>query len=175
MSDNLSLIPEKNRPPETPITSLGHELGIMFGFMAACVVIMVIYVIFWRAAEKREEAHQAHRRERLAAQHAHDFQARGGIGGGIGGVHEKMADAEGSGERRVELPGCTSLGDHHDGGISGSNNKTTAAGNPGAMVVGGTRFEFEFGFRGGNSPGPGAGPGSGPGAGGGGQGYGQRV
>ncbi|PLB40613.1 uncharacterized protein BDW47DRAFT_123625 [Aspergillus candidus] len=169
MSENLSLIPEKNRPPETPITSLGHELGIMFGFMAACVVIVVIYVIFWRAAEKREEAHQAHRRERLAAQHARDYQARGG--GGIGGVHEKMADAEGSGERRVELPGCSSLGEgvYSEGG---GNSKTTA-GHPGAMMVGGTRFEFEFGFGGGDSPGPGAG--SGAASGGGGQGYGQRV
>ncbi|PLN77062.1 hypothetical protein BDW42DRAFT_177613 [Aspergillus taichungensis] len=155
-----SLIPDENRPPKTPITSLGHELGIMFGFMAACVVIMVIYVLFWRAAEKREEAHQAKRREQLAAQHIHDYQARDGIGG----VHEKMADAEGSAsaERRVELPGCSFL--DRDTADNGNGN-----GSGGAMMVGGTRFEFEFGFRGG-SPGPGVGP-----AGGGAQGYGQRV
>lgn len=48
MPNNPALIPDENRPPETPISSLGHELGIMFGFMAACLVIIGIYVLFWR-------------------------------------------------------------------------------------------------------------------------------
>lgn len=37
-----------NIPPYTPMTSLSHELGILFGFLAACFVVMGVYVFFWR-------------------------------------------------------------------------------------------------------------------------------
>lgn len=34
--------------PYTPMPSLGHELGIMFGFIGACTFTMVAYTLFWR-------------------------------------------------------------------------------------------------------------------------------
>jgi hypothetical protein len=35
-------------PPYTPMISLRHELGIMFGFAAACILTVVVYYIFWQ-------------------------------------------------------------------------------------------------------------------------------
>jgi high-affinity Fe2+/Pb2+ permease len=32
-----------------PIPSLGHELGIMFGFIGLMVVSMVVYTGFWKS------------------------------------------------------------------------------------------------------------------------------
>ncbi|GAQ06163.1 hypothetical protein ALT_3484 [Aspergillus lentulus] len=37
-----------NTPPYTPMPSLGHELGVMFGFIVACLLIMAVYIYFWR-------------------------------------------------------------------------------------------------------------------------------
>lgn len=34
--------------PYHPAPSLGHELGIMFGFMAIFVVSMGVYLVLWR-------------------------------------------------------------------------------------------------------------------------------
>ncbi|RAL04772.1 uncharacterized protein BO80DRAFT_441623 [Aspergillus ibericus CBS 121593] len=70
-----------NIPPYTPMTSLGHELGVLFGFLTACFVVMAVYVYFWRAAETREEHAQSLRREMLLNR---------GIHHGRGGIHEKM-------------------------------------------------------------------------------------
>lgn len=30
------------------MSSLGHELGIMFGFMAACLVVLAVYTVLWK-------------------------------------------------------------------------------------------------------------------------------
>ncbi|GKZ17906.1 hypothetical protein AbraIFM66951_006925 [Aspergillus brasiliensis] len=60
------------------MTSLPHELGILFGFLAACFVVMGVYVIFWRAAEFREERAQKLRRQMLLTRGIH--HGRGGIG-----------------------------------------------------------------------------------------------
>ncbi len=35
-------------PEYTPISSLGRELGIMFAFLGACVVMMGVYSVIWR-------------------------------------------------------------------------------------------------------------------------------
>ncbi|KAJ5690581.1 hypothetical protein N7462_004973 [Penicillium macrosclerotiorum] len=35
-------------PPYTPASSLGRELGIMFGFLGACAVTMGVYSLIWR-------------------------------------------------------------------------------------------------------------------------------
>jgi hypothetical protein len=35
-------------PPYTPMPSLGHELGLMFGFLSLCIVAMVAYIALWR-------------------------------------------------------------------------------------------------------------------------------
>ncbi|KAK1139731.1 hypothetical protein N8T08_011195, partial [Aspergillus melleus] len=37
-----------NIPPYTPMSSLGHELGILFGFLVACFVVMAVYIVVWR-------------------------------------------------------------------------------------------------------------------------------
>lgn len=37
-------------PPYTPMPSLGHELGLMFGFLALCAIVMAAYVALWRGA-----------------------------------------------------------------------------------------------------------------------------
>jgi hypothetical protein len=38
-------------PPYTPIESLGHELGIMFGFLAACIGTVGLYFVIWQGKE----------------------------------------------------------------------------------------------------------------------------
>lgn len=35
-------------PPYVPMPSLGHELGLMFGFFSLCLAVMVAYVVIWR-------------------------------------------------------------------------------------------------------------------------------
>lgn len=45
LSTNL---PE-NIPPYTPMSSLGHELGVLFGFLLACFVVMAVYIVLWRS------------------------------------------------------------------------------------------------------------------------------
>jgi hypothetical protein len=35
-------------PPYIPMPSLGHELGLMFGFLSLCIVVMGAYVALWR-------------------------------------------------------------------------------------------------------------------------------
>lgn len=35
-------------PPYTPMISLRHELGIMFGFAAACILTVAVYYVFWQ-------------------------------------------------------------------------------------------------------------------------------
>jgi hypothetical protein len=40
-----------NMPPYTPMPSLGHELGVMFGFIVACLLIMAVYIYFWRGMQ----------------------------------------------------------------------------------------------------------------------------
>lgn len=34
-------------PPYIPMPSLGHELGLMFGFLSLCIVVMGAYVALW--------------------------------------------------------------------------------------------------------------------------------
>ncbi|KAE8352868.1 hypothetical protein BDV28DRAFT_134409, partial [Aspergillus coremiiformis] len=60
-----------NIPPYTPMSSLGHELGIMFAFLTACFVIMGVYIYFWRAFELREARKEKTRREQLTARGFH--------------------------------------------------------------------------------------------------------
>jgi hypothetical protein len=35
-------------PAYTPMESLGHELGIMFGFLAACIGTVGLYFVIWQ-------------------------------------------------------------------------------------------------------------------------------
>jgi len=43
-----------------------HEVGIMAGFIAAFILITIIYPIVWKAGNKREEAKEMERRKVLA-------------------------------------------------------------------------------------------------------------
>ncbi|OJD12857.1 hypothetical protein AJ78_06607 [Emergomyces pasteurianus Ep9510] len=54
--------------PYTPVPSIGAELGIMFGFIMLSLVTMLLYWYFWQAAQKRNAAIEAARREALTAQ-----------------------------------------------------------------------------------------------------------
>ncbi|MCJ1265312.1 hypothetical protein MMC22_005188 [Lobaria immixta] len=49
-----------------PAPSVGHELGVMFGFMAVFVVAMAVYLAFFKANNRRSEAREIARREELA-------------------------------------------------------------------------------------------------------------
>jgi hypothetical protein len=44
----MSTAKYSNYPPYTPISSLGRELGITFAFVAACLVTIAVYSVFWR-------------------------------------------------------------------------------------------------------------------------------
>ncbi|KAI9930386.1 hypothetical protein ASPWEDRAFT_39245 [Aspergillus wentii DTO 134E9] len=84
-------------PPYTPMSSLGHELGVMFGFMAACFVIMAVYTFIWRAAQRRNAEKDLARRKNL--------QAKGVMRHRDGNrVHEKMVDRHAIPANRAELP-----------------------------------------------------------------------
>ncbi|OAX82222.1 hypothetical protein ACJ72_03429 [Emergomyces africanus] len=54
--------------PYTPVPSIATELGIMFGFIILSLVTMLLYWYFWQAAQKRNAAIEAARREALTAQ-----------------------------------------------------------------------------------------------------------
>ncbi|KAI2943777.1 hypothetical protein CBS147322_8274 [Aspergillus niger] len=79
-----------NIPPYTPMTSLSRELGILFGFLAACFVVMGVYVFFWRAAEFRSEHAQKLRRQMLLTRGIH--HGRGGIGEKFNSQHSHVHD-----------------------------------------------------------------------------------
>ncbi|KAL2819139.1 hypothetical protein BJX63DRAFT_428792 [Aspergillus granulosus] len=101
MSERRDNIPPYVDPSTVP---LGRELGILFGFLLASLVIMAVYTVIWRcggaAIERREEARDRLRKERLVAQGVHH---------GRGGLHEKMLDQEVL-RPRAELPGHSTLG-----------------------------------------------------------------
>ncbi|KAL1987012.1 hypothetical protein VTN96DRAFT_5168 [Rasamsonia emersonii] len=68
-------------PPYTPIDSLRDELGIMFGFIAACVLTVGVYYVLWQAIQRREAVKDEARRAELRARGFHHER---------GGYHEKM-------------------------------------------------------------------------------------
>ncbi|CAD6577642.1 MAG: hypothetical protein ASARMPRED_008353 [Alectoria sarmentosa] len=43
-----------------------HEIGVMAGFIAAFILIPVVYLIIWRVYNKRSEAREIQRRHSLA-------------------------------------------------------------------------------------------------------------
>ncbi|MCJ1311192.1 hypothetical protein MMC25_004863 [Agyrium rufum] len=52
--------------PYVPIPSIGHELGVLFGFASSMVIVMTVYYFMWKAGQKRSAAKEAARREALA-------------------------------------------------------------------------------------------------------------
>ncbi|GAB7345670.1 hypothetical protein MBLNU457_3954t1 [Dothideomycetes sp. NU457] len=50
-----------------PPPSVGHELGVMFGFIGAMLVSMGLYAIAWQLGNKRSARKEAERIEALKA------------------------------------------------------------------------------------------------------------
>ncbi|KAL5048195.1 hypothetical protein BDW71DRAFT_26451 [Aspergillus fruticulosus] len=86
-STNTNTNAHNNIPPEIPSSSvpIARELGILFGFLLASLLIMAVYAVTWRGIERAEEEKDRVRRERLVAQ---------GIHHGRGGIHEKMLNQD---------------------------------------------------------------------------------
>ncbi|KAJ5770341.1 uncharacterized protein N7511_002392 [Penicillium nucicola] len=110
-------------PPYTPMPSLGHELGLMFGFLALCGVVMGVYVVVWRAFENRLQVQEFARKALLVrntnatadpllgtttavtgGQAGVTARSKGAFTIGDDGVHEKMLDRYAMPEGRAELP-----------------------------------------------------------------------
>ncbi|KAL4753245.1 hypothetical protein BDW72DRAFT_169161 [Aspergillus terricola var. indicus] len=87
-STNTITNAHNNIPSEIPSSSvpIARELGILFGFLLASLVIMGVYAVIWRGIERAEEEKDRVRRERLLAQGVHH---------GRGGIHEKMLNQDG--------------------------------------------------------------------------------
>ncbi|KAF2190040.1 hypothetical protein K469DRAFT_699615 [Zopfia rhizophila CBS 207.26] len=49
-------------PPST-----GHEIGIMFGFLAFMVICMLLYGVIWQVGNKRSQKKEADRIQQLRA------------------------------------------------------------------------------------------------------------
>ncbi|KAL2222075.1 hypothetical protein M432DRAFT_587982 [Thermoascus aurantiacus ATCC 26904] len=88
-------------PPYTPMPSLGHELGIMFGFIVACLLTVAVYLVFWQAAQRRNATKERARREELRARGIH--YERGGIYDKM--MHERYARPAGANNDKLDLPG----------------------------------------------------------------------
>ncbi|CAG8051114.1 unnamed protein product [Penicillium salamii] len=52
-------------PPYVPMPSLGHELGLMFGFFSLCLAVMAAYVVVWRISQSRFRAQDLARRKAI--------------------------------------------------------------------------------------------------------------
>ncbi|MCJ1426743.1 hypothetical protein MMC29_004646 [Sticta canariensis] len=68
--------------PYHPAPSVGHELGIMFGFMAIFVISMGVYLFLWKLGNRRNEAYEIARREKLAQRGFGDEKSRLPVVGG---------------------------------------------------------------------------------------------
>ncbi|KAL4980070.1 hypothetical protein BDW66DRAFT_147512 [Aspergillus desertorum] len=120
-SNNISTNAHNNIPPEIPSSSvpIARELGILFGFLLASLVIMAVYAAIWRSIEHAEEEKNRVRRERLVAQGVHH---------GRGGIHEKMLNQDAFMERTgMFRPG----GAHGNENKNGSEARRKAAGGVG--------------------------------------------
>ncbi|KAF1957701.1 hypothetical protein CC80DRAFT_592208 [Byssothecium circinans] len=50
-----------------PAPSIGHELGVMFGFIGVMIVCSVIYGLLWQKANKTSQRKEVERIEKLRA------------------------------------------------------------------------------------------------------------
>ncbi|KAL2011226.1 hypothetical protein VTN00DRAFT_3944 [Thermoascus crustaceus] len=93
-------------PPYTPMPSLGHELGIMFGFIMACLLSMLIYFVFWQAAQRSNAIKEQARREELRARGIH--HERGGIYDKM--MHDRYGRPPGTDNNHLEPPTRQGIG-----------------------------------------------------------------
>ncbi|EEA29022.1 hypothetical protein TMatcc_002614 [Talaromyces marneffei ATCC 18224] len=113
---------------EQPI-NLRQELGIMFGFLAACILTVAVYYIFWQASQHRAAARDEVRRKDLRARGFHHER---------GGYHDKALHRYASRDPIAQTQGQTlefltepdqvknekhnlNNNNHSDDGISDSN------------------------------------------------------
>ncbi|KAJ5782549.1 hypothetical protein N7457_004323 [Penicillium paradoxum] len=96
-------------PPYTPMPSLHHELGLLFGFLSLCIVVMGVYTALWRVSQTRLDAQDLARRKAFRAKapaspdpHLGTFTTIQSPGGVL--PCEKMLDRYAMPENRVELP-----------------------------------------------------------------------
>lgn len=80
--------------------TMGHEMGVMFGFIALFIIVTVAFAIFWVGKNKRQARAEHERQEALR-------QAGWGLSGwkNTNGEYRDKAGAEGvqtAGEERVE-------------------------------------------------------------------------
>ncbi|KAF2238787.1 hypothetical protein EV356DRAFT_504099 [Viridothelium virens] len=54
-----------NDPAYAPPPSVGHEIGIMFGFVGAMLLSMVLYTLAWQVGNKRSAQREATRVQEL--------------------------------------------------------------------------------------------------------------
>ncbi|KAL2052483.1 hypothetical protein ABVK25_007355 [Lepraria finkii] len=58
-----------NQEPSGPFHAgpgTAHEIGVMVAFMAAFVIITLVYLVMWKVGNKRGEAQEMQRRQMLA-------------------------------------------------------------------------------------------------------------
>ena len=62
-------MPSGNQAPTGPYHAgpgTAHEIGVMIGFMAAFVLITIVYLVMWKIGNRRGEAKERQRRQMLA-------------------------------------------------------------------------------------------------------------
>ncbi|CAI7643789.1 unnamed protein product [Penicillium viridicatum] len=102
-------------PPYVPMPSLRHELGLMFGFLSLCIVVIGAYVALWRVYQTRLDAQDlAHRKSFRGKSPTQPLGTTTSVTAGRSpspsndtnnaGVQEKMFDRIGMPENRAELP-----------------------------------------------------------------------
>ncbi|KAJ5800243.1 uncharacterized protein N7518_002311 [Penicillium psychrosexuale] len=104
-------------PSYVPMPSLRHELGLMFGFLSLCIVVMGAYVALWNApvSQTRLDAQDLARRKAFRSKNPtqQPLGTTTSITAGLkdtstpnpkAAVQEKMLDRVGMPENRAELP-----------------------------------------------------------------------
>lgn len=101
MSKQTSVSLPHHFPKTTPIKSLGREFGILFGFLGACLVTMVLYAVVWQAIQRRDTHKERIRRKELRAR-GYPYNHRPLQDGSE--LPEKMLDRDPIFSGRAELP-----------------------------------------------------------------------
>ncbi|KAI9848929.1 MAG: hypothetical protein M1830_001041 [Pleopsidium flavum] len=50
-----------------PPPSIGHEIGVMFGFIGLMISAMGLYLVLWQLGQKRSARKEAERRQELSS------------------------------------------------------------------------------------------------------------
>ncbi|CAI7623700.1 unnamed protein product [Penicillium crustosum] len=103
-------------PPYVPMPSLRHELGLMFGFLSLCIVVVGAYIALWRVYQTRLDAQDLTRRKSFRSKNPTQPFLGTTTSVTVGrspspsddttkaGVQEKTFDRIGMPENRAELP-----------------------------------------------------------------------